>query len=64
MSHDRQQEMSNHLAELRTAHENDAVRQTLFAFVAYGEKLENYFNWLMAATGAALAFLFSRSGAA
>jgi hypothetical protein len=67
MSHDRQQEMSNHLAELRTAHENDAVRQTLFAFVpirgnraAYGEKVENYFNWLMAATGAALAFLFTQ----
>jgi hypothetical protein len=48
------------LAELRSNHENDAIRQTLFAFVAYGEKLETYFNWLMAATGAALALLFTQ----
>jgi hypothetical protein len=60
MTADRQQEMREHLAALRTAHEDDAIRQTLFAFVAYGERVETYFNWLMAATGAALAFLFTQ----
>jgi hypothetical protein len=60
MTPDRQQEMREHLAALRTAHEDDAIRQTLFAFVAYGERVETYFNWLMAATGAALAFLFTQ----
>jgi hypothetical protein len=60
MSADRQAEMRAHLAALRAAHEADAVRQTLFAFVAYGEKVEVYFNWLMAGTGAALAFVFTQ----
>lgn len=60
MSPDRKQEMFEHLAELRAAHEDDAIRQTLFAFVAYGERVETYFNWLMAATGAALALIFTQ----
>jgi hypothetical protein len=53
-------DLEQNLAASRTAHENDAIRQTLFAFVAYGEKVETYFNWLMAATGAGLALMFTQ----
>lgn len=62
MKPDRTEEMRAHLAELQAAHEMDAVRRTVFAFVAYGDKVENYFNWLMTATGAALALVFTQWG--
>lgn len=53
-------EMRNYLAELRVAHENDAMRQVLLAFIAHGEKLDTYLNWLMAATGAAVALFLTQ----
>ena len=52
--------MQAHLAELRIAHEDDAIRSTLHSFIAYGDKLDSYLNWLMAATGAAVALILAQ----
>ncbi len=57
---DRYDEMQAHLAELRIAHEDDAIRSTLHSFIAYGDKLDSYLNWLMAATGAAVALILAQ----
>jgi hypothetical protein len=53
-------EMRKYLAEIRVAHENDAMRQVLLAFIAHGEKVDTYLNWLMAATGAIIALFLTQ----
>src|ERR1700733_8851034 len=54
------EEMRVHLAELRETHENAAARQTVYTFIATGEKTDTNLNWLMAAAGGVLVLLVTQ----
>jgi hypothetical protein len=54
------EEMRKYLADIRVTHENDAMRQVLLAFIAHGDKVDTYLNWLMAATGAIIALFLTQ----